>query len=117
MRHYAMSWTHGRGTSTTNHRGYPHGDEIVRAARYFSFPTKVARDLWCEGGSPYVTGRDYREPLFASDRELRVMLTRDESDGMSGRYDARVSTAEAYDDDPSYLSKVELDARRACEKP
>jgi hypothetical protein len=88
-RYYAMSWTHGRGTTTTA------GMSVVRAAIYRSFGSRGERDAWVKGGTSYRTERDYREALPASDSELRRCLAQDASDEISGRYGSRVPTHEA----------------------
>jgi hypothetical protein len=92
-RYYAMSWTHGRGTTTTT--GMSGSGEVVRAANYRSFATRAKRDAWVKGGASYRTERDYREALPASDSELRRCLAQDAEDGHSGRYGSRVPTHEA----------------------
>ena len=60
--HYAMQWRHNAVDANTGRR----------CADYFWFASRKQRDAWVEDGAPY-RGRGYREPVPASDSELRAL--------------------------------------------
>ena len=66
MNYYAVSYYHGVASCARTGNRY--------CAAYHAFPTKVARDLWCQEGGDYRTSPDYRQPVRSSDRELRAEL-------------------------------------------
>lgn len=61
-KYYAISYSHGvaANANTGNRYGY-----------YYSFPSRLERDQWVESGGDYRTGSNWREPIPASDAELR----------------------------------------------
>ena len=61
-KHYAMQWQLNAVNANTGHR----------CANYYWFASRRQRDAWIEEGSPY-RGEGYREPVEASDSELRAL--------------------------------------------
>jgi hypothetical protein len=70
-------------TKTTRHFyavAYINGVAVCAAtgnrylAHYHAFDSKDDRDAWTEGGGDFRTSRDWREPVSASDSEVRCCL-------------------------------------------
>lgn len=75
MKFYAVKWTYGRAVDSNGNR----------CGTYFVFGSKTERDEWCDAGPAYTGEAGYREPVKASDSELRKILRYDtlryEADG------------------------------------